>query len=233
MIKSISTGTPIEFQAIRDKSKATDVKNAVVEVGERLLSLDQVDLVDKDPALGSLDVSNAKLPPKSFLGGLVNKLVPDTVDGFAKYGDNGQLQTLYTESNDIAGKKELQYKRNEDGSQTYSVSTPTGQTTVRETPDGRLFMLESPAPSQSDFDNMASVGFQEPLLAPGQQPAKTVEEVFSQENIDKAKADYQDGVDRRAGIIGDLLTGTGDQRGDALRDLGNELFGKWNPFKKK
>lgn len=232
LIRTISTGTPIEFQAIRDKSKATEVKGAVSEVGARLHALDQVDGVDKDSSKGSLDVSNAKLPSKGMLNDLVNKLVPETVDGFATYSEDGKLQSLYTASQDIAGKKELQYQRNEDGSQTYSVATPTGQTTVRETADGRLFMMESPAPSQADFDSMASVGFQEPALAPGEKPAKTLEETLSQENIDRAKDKYKEGVNRRADILGNLIGGTGDQRGDALRDLGSELFGRWNPFKR-
>lgn len=231
MIKTISTGTPIEFQAIRDKSKANDVKGCVSEVGQRLHALDGVDSVDRDGAKGSIDVTDAKLPPKSVLNGLVNKLVPETVSGFAGYDDEGQLKSLYTESKDIGGKKELQYARNEDGSQTYQVSTPTGQTTVRETADGRLFMLESPTPNTSDFAAMSAPDFKEPVLAPGEKPAKTLEETLSQENIDKTKAQYKEGVDRRADIITGLFSA--DSRGQALNDLGNELFGKWNPFKKK
>lgn len=231
MIKTISTGTPIEFQAIRDKSKAGDVKSAVTEVGERLHALDQVDSVDRDGNKGSIDVTDAKLPPKSVLNGLVNKLVPETVSGFAGYNDEGQLKSLYTESKDISGKKELQYSRNDDGSQTYQVSTPQGQTTVRETPDGRLFMLESPTPNSTDFAAMSAPSFQEPVLAPGEKPARTLEEELSQENIDKRKEQYKQGVDRRADIVSGLFSA--DSRGQALNDLGNELFGKWNPFKKK
>lgn len=231
MIKTISTGTPIELGAIRDKSKANDVKGCVSEVGERLIGLDQVDSVDKDPNQGSLDVSGAKLPTKSLLGGLVNKLVPETVSGFGQYDGEGKLQTLYTESQDISGKKELQYRRNPDGSQTYQVSTPTGQTTVRETADGRLFMLESATPNPKDFETMAAVDFQPPALAPGEKPAKTVEEVFSDENVEKAKAQYKEGVERRADIVSGLFSA--DSRGQALKDLGDEVFGKWNPFKRK
>ena len=231
MIKTISTGTPIELGAIRDKSKANDVKGCVSEVGERLQALDQVDSVDKDPNKGALDVSSAKLPTRSLLGGLVNKLVPETVSGFGEYDAEGKLQTLYTESQDISGKKELQYRRNPDGSQTYQVSTPAGQTTVRETPDGRLFMLESPTPNSQDFEAMASPNFQPPALAPGEKPATTVQEVFSEENIEKAKTDYKDGVDRRADIVAGLFSA--DSRGQALKDLGDEVFGKWNPFKRR
>jgi hypothetical protein len=216
LIKTISTGTPIEFGAIRDKGKANDVKGCVAEVGERLLSL---------------DVSSAKLPPKSLLGGLVNKLVPETVSGFGEYDSEGKLQSLYTESQDISGKKELQYRRNPDGSQTYQVSTPTGQTTVRETPDGRLFMLESPTPNPKDFETMAAPDFQPPALAPDEKPARTVEEVLSEENIEQAKANYKEGVDRRADIVSGLFSA--DSRGQALKDLGDEVFGRWNPFKKR
>jgi hypothetical protein len=231
LIKTISTGTPIEFNAIREKSRAGDVKSTVVEVGERLLSLDQVDSVDKASAKGTVDVSDAKLPSRSLLGGVVSKLVPEKVSGFGEYDDKGQLQSLYTSSQDISGTKELQYQRNADGSQTYAVTTATGQTTVRETPDGRLFMLESPGPSQADFNKMAAADFAEPVLAPGEKPAKTVEQVLSEENIERAKAEYKEGVNRRADIVGGLFSG--DTRGDALHKLGDELFGKWNPFGKK
>lgn len=230
MIKTISTGTPIEFQAIRDKSKANDVKGCVSEVGQRLHALDGQS-PDRDSREGSIDVTEARLPSKSVLNGLVNKLVPETVSGFAGYDEQGNLKSLYTESKDIGGKKELQYSRNEDGSQTYQVSTPTGQTTVRETPDGRLFMLESPTPNSADFAALSSPDFKEPVLAPGEKPARTLEESLSKENIDKAKAQYKEGVDRRADIVTGLFSA--DSRGQALNDLGNELFGKWNPFKKK
>lgn len=232
MIKSISTGTPIEFNAIRDKSKAGDVKSTVAEVGQRLLGLDQVDTIDKAPEKGKIDVSDARLPATgSLIGGVVSKLVPEKVTGFGEADDKGQLQSLYTSSKDISGTKELQYQRNQDGSQTYAVTTPTGQTTVRETPDGRLFMLESPTPSPADFETMAAVDFKEPVLAPGEKPAKTVEEVLSEENIEKAKTQYKEGVNRRADIVSGFFSG--DTRGDALNKLGDELFGKWNPFSKK
>jgi hypothetical protein len=231
LIKTISTGTPIELGAIRDKSKANEVKGCILEVGERLQALDQVDSVDKSAKRGSVDVTDAKLPTKSFLGGIVNKLVPEKVSGFGEYNAEGQMQTLYAANEDISGKKELQYQRYADGSQVYCVSTPTGQTAVRETADGRLFMLESPAPSQADLDLIAAPDFQPPALAPGEKPVKTVEEALSKENIDKAKAQYKEGVERRADIVSGLFSA--DSRGQALKDLGDELFGKWNPFKKR
>lgn len=216
-IISISTGIPIEFKAIQQKTKAEDVRNTVTEVGNRMQVFDQVETVDLNSKKGSVDVSDAKLPPQGLTGKILSAVVPEKVSGFAEFSDDGKMESLYTASQDISGKKELQYARNDDGSQTYAVITPTGQTVVRESTDGTLFMMESPQADAAAWDTMSSPNFQAPIQNPEDRPR----------TIDDAKKDYQSGVERRADLIGGLFSE--ETRGKALDGLKKELF-RWNPF---
>jgi hypothetical protein len=217
----ISTGTPIEFRALSEKSKATSARNTVAEVGARMAALDQQDGVDLSGKKGEVDVSNAKLPSQGGLGGLISAVVPEKVTGFANYGEDGQLQSLYTASEDISGKKELQYQRNQDGSQTYAVTTSTGQTTVRESRDGTLFMIDSPQADAQDWNTMTSPDFKAPEQKPEERPRTT----------DDAKRDWNAGVKKRSGLLSGLLNA--DTRDESLSGLKDELLGGWNPFKKR
>ncbi len=216
-IVSISTGIPIEFKAIQQKTKAEEVRNTVAEVGNRMQVFDQMESVDLNSKAGSVDVTDAKLPPQGLTGKLLSAVVPEKVSGFAEFTEDGKLDSLYTASQDIGGKKELQYSRNDDGSQTYAVTTSTGQTVVRENTDGTLFMMESPQSDSDAWDNMTSTSFQAPVQNPEDIPR----------TLDDAKADYKSGVERRADLIGGLFSE--ETRGKALDGLKKELF-KWNPF---
>lgn len=216
-ITSISTGTPIEFKAIQQKTKAENVRNTVTEVGNRMQVFDQMESVDLNSKAGMVDVTDAKLPPQGLTGKLMSAVVPEKVTGFAEYGQDGQMQSLYTASQDIAGKKELQYARNEDGSQTYAVTTPTGQTVVRENTDGTLFMMESPKADSAAWNTMSSPDFQAPVQSEQERPR----------TVDDAKQDYKSGVERRADLIGGLFSE--ESRGKAIDGLKKELF-RWNPF---
>lgn len=216
-IVSISTGIPIEFKAIAQKSKAEEVRNTVAEVGNRMQVFDQMETVDLNSKAGMVDVSDAKLPPQGLTGKLLSTVVPEKVSGFAEFSEDGKLDSLYTASQDIGGKKELQYARNEDGSQTYAVVTSTGQTVVRENTDGTLFMMESPQSDSGAWDTMSSTSFQAPVQNPEDIPR----------TLDDATTDYKSGVERRADLIGGLFSD--ETRGKALDGLKKELF-KWNPF---
>ncbi len=216
-IVSISTGIPIEFKAIQQKTKAEEVRNTVAEVGNRMQVFDQMETVDLNSKAGSVDVTDAKLPPQGLTGKLLSAVVPEKVSGFAEFSDDGKLDSLYTASQDIGGKKELQYSLNDDGSQTYAVVTSTGQTVVRENTDGTLFMIESPQTDADAWDTMTSTSFQAPVQNPEDIPR----------TLDDATTDYKSGVERRADLIGGLFSD--ETRGKALDGLKKELF-KWNPF---
>lgn len=213
----ISTGIPIEFKAIQQKTKAENVRNTVAEVGSRMQVFDQMESVDLNSKAGTVDVSNAKLPAQGLTGKILSAVVPEEVSGFAEYSEDGKLKNLYTASQDISGKKELEYTRNEDGSQTYAVITSAGQTVVRENTDGTLFMMDSPQADGAAWDTMRSTDFQAPVQNP-EDRART---------LDDAKQDYKSGVERRADLIGGLFSE--ETRGKALDGLKKELF-RWNPF---
>lgn len=227
-ITNVFTGSlPLDAKALSDQRRAFAARSAVSEVGQRMQALDQVDGIDLSKDKGNVDVSNAKLPGAT---GLVNSFVPEKVTGFAQYGEDGGLKELYTSSKELTGTKELQYQLNKDGSQTYAVTTPTGQTTVRENADGTLFMMESPKPSTDDWKAMTSLDFVGP--APGQQPITAGEawdkgKVAAGDAWDKGKNAYVNRAQEQMGAVNDILNGNNPK--EAAKKLFGSIF-KLNPF---
>lgn len=211
----------VDPRAIAAEAKAKNAKNTVDEVGSRMASLDDVANVDKSLIKGDIDVSDAVLPPQGIKSKILGAIVPEKVSGFASLDDKGEMASLYTSSQDIGGTKELQYQRNEHGSQTYAVVTPQGQTTVRENNDGTLFMMESPTASSEDWAAMSSPDFKPPVLNPDQIPR----------TIDEAGGDYKSGVKHRSDLFSGLFSD--DTRQESLKGLKDELLNGWNPFKKR
>lgn len=218
-IVSISSGTPIEPRAIAQKMKANSTREAVLEVGQRMAAFDQMDGVDLDGSAGAVDVSDARLPSKGLANSLISSIVPEKVTGFANYDEQGQLQSLYTSSQDIGGTKELQFQRLPDGSQAFAVSTPTGQTTVRQNADGTLFMMESPKPSSEDWAALTATSFEAPVVDPQQQPLTVAD----------AKNSYIENAKRQRELVEGLFDSS--KREESFKGLVKDLF-RLNPFRR-
>jgi hypothetical protein len=123
--------------------------------------MDQVDGVDRSRYVGEVIVNSQPLGNKTKLAEYLPDTNPDLISGELRQSKSGVVEEL---SAHIEGKDDqearLFFERTSDGAALYSVSTPTGHTTVRHNADNTLFIIEGSLETKyDDIHAMSSPDF--------------------------------------------------------------------------